>query len=268
LLQTLKSSQLPGDVIAYLESKPEAHAFLASRLLALHPQSTSEAVIFRKNGAVEGVTYIGTNLIPSFSSRQALFMTSDYLKSKPIKFSSIVGESTVVYPLWELIEASSPAMRLIRPSQPVLSIREDPLIASDPLVRPARADELELVIAAGVTMFIGEVGEAPHVNDFRARAIELISLERTYIRREGDQLLFKADIGAVGAGALQIHGVWVPPAYRGQGIGSHGMASVLRLSKRFAPIASLYVNDFNHVARASYKKVGFVEVGTFTSIFL
>jgi predicted GNAT family acetyltransferase len=135
-------------------------------------------------------------------------------------------------------------------------------------VRVAQADELELVISAGVSMFIGEVGEAPQINDFRARAIELISMGRTYIRREGDQILFKADIGAIGAGALQIHGVWVAPEYRGQGIGSHGMAAVVRLSKKFAPIASLYVNDFNHAARASYKKVGFVEVGTFTSIFL
>ena len=82
------------------------------------------------------------------------------------------------------------------------------------------------------------------------------------------QILFKADIGAIGAGALQIHGVWVAPEHRGQGIGSHGMASVVRLSKKFAPIASLYVNDFNHAARASYKKVGFIEVGMFTSIFL
>jgi hypothetical protein len=135
-------------------------------------------------------------------------------------------------------------------------------------VRVAQADELELVISAGVSMFIGEVGEAPQINDFRARAIELISMGRTYIRREGDQILFKADIGAIGAGALQIHGVWVAPEYRGQGIGSHGMAAVVRFSKKFAPIASLYVNDFNHAARASYKKVGFVEVGTFTSIFL
>jgi predicted GNAT family acetyltransferase len=268
VLETLRTSQLSSDVISYLDQRPEVHSFLTSRLLALHERSLSEALVYRNNGAVEGVTYIGTNLIPSFSSRQALFATADYLKSRQMKFSSVVGESTVVFPLWELIEQSAPPLRLVRPRQPLLSLREEPWLPSDPSVRVAQADELELVISAGVSMFIGEVGEAPQINDFRARAIELISMGRTYIRREGDQILFKADIGAIGAGALQIHGVWVAPEYRGQGIGSHGMAAVVRLSKKFAPIASLYVNDFNHAARASYKKVGFVEVGTFTSIFL
>lgn len=268
MLETLRSAQLPSDVISYLHQKPEVHSFLASRLLALHERSLSEAIVYRNNGAVEGVTYLGTNVIPSFSTRQALFATADYLKSRPMKFSSIVGESAVVFPLWELIERHAPAVRLVRQKQPLLSLRTEPLLASDPQVRLARADELELVIAAGTSMFIGEVGEAPQSNDFRARAIELISMGRTFIRREADQILFKADIGAIGAGALQIHGVWVAPERRGQGIGSHGMASVVRLSKKFAPIASLYVNDFNLAARASYKKVGFIEVGTFTSIFL
>ena len=268
MLETLRSAQLPNDVISYLHQRPEVHAFLASRLLTLHERSLSEAVIYRNNGVVEGVTYIGTNVIPSCSSRQALFTMADYLKSRPMKFSSIVGESAVVFPFWELIEREAPSVRLVRQKQPLLSLQTEPLLASDPEVRIARADELEMVIAAGTSMFIGEVGEAPQSNDFRARAIELISMGRTYIRRERDQLLFKADIGAIGAGALQIHGVWVAPEFRGQGIGSHGMASVVRMSKNFAPIASLYVNDFNHAARASYKKVGFIEVGTFTSIFL
>lgn len=268
MLETLRTSQLSSDITFYLHQRPEVHSFLASRLAALHERSSSEAVVYRNNGVVEGVTYIGTNLIPSFTSRQALFATADYLKSRQMKFSSIVGESAVVFPLWELIEQSAPALRLVRQRQPLLSLREEPLLTSDPLVRVAKGDELDLVIAAGTSMFIGEVGEAPHPSDFRARAVELISMGRTYIRRHGDQILFKADIGAIGAGALQIHGVWVAPEYRGQGIGSHGMASVVRLSKNFAPIASLYVNDFNHAARASYKKVGFVEVGTFTSIFL
>lgn len=270
MLQKIRSSALPNDVFGYLNQQPEVHTFLASRLDALHDRSASEGIIYRneQTGAVEGVTYVGANLIPSFTTRNALFATADYLRSRKISFSSVVGSSEIVFPLWELIEQSAPPIRLLRAVQPLLSIKGEPLLTSDPQVRVAALDDLELVIAAGTEMFIGEVGEPPQVNDFRARAIELITLGRTFIRREGDEILFKADIGAIGAGALQIHGVWVPPSHRGQGIGSHGMASVLRFSQQLAPIASLYVNDFNHAARASYKKVGFTEVGTFTSIFL
>lgn len=268
MLQILNSSSIPADVLEYLERKPEAHCFLASRLQALHERSRSEALIYRSQYGVEGVTYIGANLLPSFTTRAALFTTADYIKSRAVTFSSIVGEAENVFALWELIKFLLPRARLIRQRQPLLSIRTEPLISPDPEVRLATATDLELVIVAGIDMFIGEVGEPPNRTDFRARALELIEQERTFIRREGDEILFKADVGAIGAGALQIHGVWVPPAHRGRGIGSRGMASALRFSRKFAPRACLYVNDFNLSARASYKKVGFVEVGEFASIFL
>ena len=37
---------------------------------------------------------------------------------------------------------------------------------------------------------------------------------------------------------------------------------------RAGRIASLYVNDFNKVARAAYARVGFTEVGTFATVLL
>ena len=268
MLQTLRTRNYPTDVEVFLQSKPEAHSFLASRLHALSEQSRSIALIYRSQGRVEGVTYVGANLLPSFSSPAAHFATVDYLKSHPITFSSIVGESYSVFALWDLLKPFIPPARLIRARQPLLSMSGEPLIASDPSVCSATLADLELVIAAGTEMFIGEVGEPPHANDFRARAIELINEGRTFINRIGDEILFKAEVGAIGAGAFQIHGVWVPAMYRGRGLGSHGMASVLRLSKGFAPRACLYVNDFNLAARASYKKVGFTEVVEFASIFL
>jgi predicted GNAT family acetyltransferase len=33
-------------------------------------------------------------------------------------------------------------------------------------------------------------------------------------------------------------------------------------------IASLYVNDFNTVARATYARIGFTQVGTFATVLL
>lgn len=268
MFQILRSANFPQDVQEYLHQKPEAHAFLASRLQALHERSRSEALVYRNQGHVEGVTYVGANLLPSFTSRAALFVTADYIKSQPTKFSSVVGERECVFDLWELIKSTTAQPRLIRERQPLLSIETEPLIDSDSSVRVATMEDFELVVDAGVEMFIGEVGEAPNINDFRARALELINSGRTFIRREHDEVLYKADIGAVGAGAMQIHGVWVPPEHRGRGIGSHAMASTIRLSQRFAPRACLYVNDFNLAARASYRKVGFIEVGEFASIFL
>jgi predicted GNAT family acetyltransferase len=45
------------------------------------------------------------------------------------------------------------------------------------------------------------------------------------------------------------------------------MAAVVEYALReVAPVVSLYVNDFNTVARAAYRRVGFSEVGTFMSV--
>ncbi len=67
--------------------------------------------------------------------------------------------------------------------------------------------------------------------------------------------------------ACQIQGVWVDPARRGEGLSVAGMAAVVALALGVvAPVASLYVNDYNAPARRAYERVGFAEVGTFTSV--
>ncbi|GAA4941782.1 hypothetical protein GCM10023238_04470 [Streptomyces heliomycini] len=57
------------------------------------------------------------------------------------------------------------------------------------------------------------------------------------------------------------------PEHRGKGVAAPGMAAVLRYAlTEIAPVASLYVNDFNTPARRTYEKVGFQEVGAFMSV--
>jgi len=64
-----------------------------------------------------------------------------------------------------------------------------------------------------------------------------------------------------------VQGVWVHPDYRGRGLAAPGMAAVVDLARAsISPVVSLYVNDFNAPARATYRRAGFTEVGEFMSV--
>ena len=46
-----------------------------------------------------------------------------------------------------------------------------------------------------------------------------------------------------------------------------GTAAVVALARRtVAPVVTLYVNEYNTPARRAYERVGFRQVGTFTSV--
>ena len=44
------------------------------------------------------------------------------------------------------------------------------------------------------------------------------------------------------------------------------MAAVVELARTVVPTVSLYVNDYNRPARATYRRVGFAQVGEFATI--
>lgn len=120
-------------------------------------------------------------------------------------------------------------------------------------------------------MFTEEVGVSPLAGDggllYQARVAELVGAGRSFARIDDGKVIFKAEIGAATSHACQIQGVWVAPEFRGQGLSESGMAAVVRYALAdVAPVVSLYVNDYNTPARASYRRVGFREVGAFMSV--
>jgi predicted GNAT family acetyltransferase len=62
--------------------------------------------------------------------------------------------------------------------------------------------------------------------------------------------------------------VWVHPDCRGRGLGAAGTATLAAAVVRSGRTASLYVNGFNTVARATYDRIGFRQVGTFATVLL
>ena len=82
----------------------------------------------------------------------------------------------------------------------------------------------------------------------------------------GSQATLCAVDGAVTRDVTQVQGVWMNPSYRGRGLSAGYMAAVVDLARTLAPVTSLYVNDFNSRARATYERVGFRQVGTFATV--
>ena len=62
--------------------------------------------------------------------------------------------------------------------------------------------------------------------------------------------------------------MWIDPAYRGRGIAAPAMAAVVEHARRVAPLVTLYVNHYNAPALATYRRVGFEEIGRRAMTFL
>jgi predicted GNAT family acetyltransferase len=152
-----------------------------------------------------------------------------------------------------------------------MSTTSPPPVAPDTKVRRVTMKDFDTLYPACVAMFTEEVGISPQAGDggvlYRARVAELIRSGRAFARIEGGRVVFKAEIGAVTPHACQVQGVWVNPELRGRRHAVHGMAAVVDEALRsIAPAVSLYVNDFNAPARATYRRVGLHDVNTFMSV--
>ncbi|KIF71878.1 GCN5 family acetyltransferase [Streptomyces sp. AcH 505] len=272
--RVLEPSEL-GAALAILESEPVANAFVTSRVqvAGLDPwRLGGEMWGWYADGHLRSLCYSGANLVPICATREAVRGFADRARRTGRRCSSIVGPLEATTQLWRLLEPSWGPAREVRANQPLMVTEQIPAtVTPDPYVRRIRKDELETIMPACVAMFTEEVGVSPLAGDggllYQARVAELVGAGRSFARIDNGKVIFKAEIGAATHRACQIQGVWVDPAYRGQGLSETGMAAVVRYALAdVAPVVSLYVNDYNTPARAAYRRVGFREVGAFMSV--
>ncbi|MGE0297710.1 GNAT family N-acetyltransferase [Pseudonocardia sp.] len=258
-------------VRSILEADPVAACMVAARVevAGLDPWRLG-GELWAVGARLDGLCFSGANLVPLRGERSALRCFADRARRHGRTCSSVVGRAELVLPMWEqLAEHWAPA-REVRADQPLMVLAGPPAVAPDPWVRQVRIDELDRYLPAAVAMFTEEVGVDPRAGDggagYRARVAELVAAGRAFARFEDGQVVFKAEIGALSAQVGQIQGVWVHPARRGQGLGTIGTAALVEPLARMGRIASLYVNAFNHPARAAYAKVGFSQIASFATI--
>jgi predicted GNAT family acetyltransferase len=257
-----------------LDSDPIAGAQLAERVAAGGlAWWRHEARIFGygpRPGLLESLCWLGANLIPVRASQAAVGAFADLLRGEPRGCSSIVGNADAVLDLWTRLAPVWGPARAVRGCQPLLVADRPAPLPSDPEVRVALPHELSALYPAAVAMYTEEVGVPPATlgdPSYRERVLDLVRARRAYVRFQGGQVIFKAEVAVVTRHTAQIQGVWVAPDWRGKGIASAGMAAVVAdVLRRFAPTVSLYVNDYNEPARRVYARCGFRQVGTFATV--
>lgn len=264
------------EALAVCARNPAANAFVAGRI--------EEGALYAMPGTLLGyhvaselrsILWAAANLVPVECHDEAVEAFAVKVRRWRRNCASVFGPREQVAPMWSLLGPAWGPARAVRAEQPLLATTSlappwDEHV--DPRVRLARPDEIDLVLPAAAAMFTDEIGYPPFVGSsaaYRAVISGLVRNQRTYVWVEGNRCLFKADIGSIGVGAAQVQGVWLAPALRGQGQAKPLMAAVTAAILRdVAPEATLYVNDFNLPARATYEALGYRRVGTFTTVLL
>jgi predicted GNAT family acetyltransferase len=269
----------PSDRDAALEVCAQnlpANVFVAARILEGVLSSQPGTVLgHRADGALQALCYSSANLVPVEADETSITYFADRVRRWRRHCASILGPSDQVGELWRQLAPAWGPPRTVRANQPLMAstIRPSELgIPLDPRVRPARADEVDLVMPAAAHMFAGEIGYPPYSGSgaaYRSALLALIDRGHTFVVVERGEVIFKADVGSVALGCAQIQGVWLAPRLRGHGLAVPLMAATVeQVMETRAGWVTLYVNDFNASARATYRHVGFEDVGAFSTILL
>jgi uncharacterized protein len=273
-VRVLNRSDLPA-AIRILSTKPVENVFVASRVRSAGLEQSSLGCPvwgYERDGMLRALCHAGSNLVPVNADDDAIAAWADFAGAQRI-CASIIGPSEVALALWRRLAdrwgASWGETRNVRPHQPVMAITSSPSVAPDPRVRRVTLDQWDAYTDAAVKMYTEEIGVSPMQGNpagYRFYVRQLITSGRAFGIFEGRRVIFKADLGSVSASVCQVQGVWLEPELRGRGLAAPAMAAVVQLARSVVPTVSLYVNDYNLAARATYTRVGFEQVGEFATI--
>ncbi|WP_082635483.1 GNAT family N-acetyltransferase [Arthrobacter sp. NIO-1057] len=260
-------------LIELLDRDPVANIFTRSQV-NLHrsaaPDGFAHIAGIDGEAGLESACWVGANVAPTLMSEDEATNFAQHALESRQRFASVFGPAQSVLAMHEVLREGPQAIFDVRGNQPLLTISHQPTGIARNRLRPARLHEFDLVLPASAAMFEEELGYSPLENGgsfYRSRVRQLIRDAHTVIDcDENGEVIFKADLGTVTEEVVQIQGVWVNPKYRGLGLAAGYMSSTVDYALQFAPVVSLYVNDFNVAAVKTYERIGFEQVGTFATI--
>jgi GNAT superfamily N-acetyltransferase len=216
-----------------------------------------------RGGRLTALCHVGANVVPSGDGCGVFAEPAVRGRAR-----MIIGEEEAVGALWNEASRRMPAPRDDRPGQPVYVLDEAPEPGGTDL-RGATLADLELLVPACAATYREEIGIDPLARDregFRWRTRSQIDQGRSWIWRDGDAILFKAEASACTPSAVQLQQVWVDPVARGQGYARRALRDLCRLLLERVPTVCLFVRPENGPALRLYDAIGMRRVLTYRSL--
>ena len=270
------------EVLSFLEDDPVLNVYLIALVLRdalARPHDTWWGA--RRDGRLSAILYIGAHsgaVLPAGDDPEAhRALGRAAMEERPQHPSrlQIIGPHDAVAALREHFPGTGASARLER-AQVYLVLERAPGTPGGyagplaPELRTARREDYAFLYHAGADLRTEELLEDPRTVDpvaFARRVEEECRDGWTWILRDPRGLCFRAGVSALTSEAAQVSGVYVPPALRGQGIATRALAELCTRLFQRSRVVCLFVNDFNAPALALYKRLGFRQLATWTSVF-
>ena len=220
-------------------------------------------------GQLEGVALIGhiTLFEAQADSAVAAFAT---LTQSCQSVHAVLSEENKITRFMTYYEKGGTAPRLVC-RELLLEKRTAQNLITVTSLRPARAEELELVVPIHAQTAVQESGVNPLDVDpsgFRERCARRIKQGRVWVAIEDRQVKFKADIVSDTPNVVYLEGVYVSAEHRGNGYGASCMTQLTNHLLERTKAVCLLVNQTNSAAQASYRKAGYAFREYYDTLYL
>jgi ribosomal protein S18 acetylase RimI-like enzyme len=248
-----------GQILDFCAQDPVERVFLED----VARRGLGRFAAVEREGRLTALCHVGANVVPAGEGCGAFAEAAAGGRAR-----MVIGEESAVAELWAEARERMPAPREDRPGQPVF-VLDSPPEPGDTGVREATMRDLDLLVPACAQAHLEEIGLDPLDRDaegFRWRTQAQIGEGRSWLWREDDTILFKAEASAWTPQAVQLQQVWVDPRVRGSGYGQRGLRDLCRRLLELVPTVCLFVRADNARAIHVYEKIGMRRTITYRSL--